>query len=859
MHLKLLARPRLFVRLGEDTALTVLHAAPGSGKTALLQAWANARPTPVVWCTLRRSGTDARGFWSAVVTATAQSGHVSPEAVAHLRDELDRHGSPAAALADVFAQHPGLAVVVDGLERVNDPDPLWEDLVALADDHPAVRLVLGTRWVPVNRLEQVRLLPSVRVLDDTDLAFTTAEISQFLNEAGHDDPDMAAAEQITSETGGHPISVLAAIKAFGESGVGSRHTLRWRELAAAQVALDLERLGVWNLLSVTAVAPYFDEELVSDLTGRPVDEVRQALGLLESNGYGAWQDTTVVNKPVFHLSSSVGEALKTRGAEAVAYRTTGLPVRVCDWLEARGDLGEALVVSARAGLYERATGFYRRLVVTEPFAVTARLEPVLREIPPETIKQYPMLSVARGVALLSSPATQGAATQFLLPIAERAPELVDAGSPVDDLLELTGQSVVLGVLGRPEDAALAALEAARRMEDPAFANAVDPTLVTPLSCQLSQSLFDSGHVTAAQRLTSQGISVARREMVQYAALYGRAWYALDGRMVEAAAMDDRVAEATAHPESAEAGVSWATRTHSLARVGAGTILLDQWKFHEAKACVGPEAGPGWDHSQSWETWVRLHGQLGLSRSTTEVERSSTVLEARPDQSHSLGMAALANVMAIIWLSAGNVARARRTIESIRGYEGQLAPARLLLELTTKGPEGALQVLPRLQSTSGHTVRSGGALKTVAAAAALRSGSRRLATSLLSSAASLYATHGSRAHLLYLPSRDRQALADLVGEGDHEDSRDYLAGLCDLSPTLASPPPVVLSARERQVLAALAAQHSRVDMAQALHVSENTVKSQLRSVYRKLAASDRASAISRAIELDLLAPEQVNEL
>lgn len=61
----------------------------------------------------------------------------------------------------------------------------------------------------------------------------------------------------------------------------------------------------------------------------------------------------------------------------------------------------------------------------------------------------------------------------------------------------------------------------------------------------------------------------------------------------------------------------------------------------------------------------------------------------------------------------------------------------------------------------------------------------------------------------------------------------------------------LSARELEVLRRLAASDTRRDIADALFVSMNTVKSHLRSVYRKLGVTSRDGAIARARELGLV--------
>ena len=61
----------------------------------------------------------------------------------------------------------------------------------------------------------------------------------------------------------------------------------------------------------------------------------------------------------------------------------------------------------------------------------------------------------------------------------------------------------------------------------------------------------------------------------------------------------------------------------------------------------------------------------------------------------------------------------------------------------------------------------------------------------------------------------------------------------------------LSGREHDVLLRLAQMMSTEDIAADLYVSVNTVKTHLKSVYRKLAVNRRNDAVRRARELDLL--------
>ena len=72
----------------------------------------------------------------------------------------------------------------------------------------------------------------------------------------------------------------------------------------------------------------------------------------------------------------------------------------------------------------------------------------------------------------------------------------------------------------------------------------------------------------------------------------------------------------------------------------------------------------------------------------------------------------------------------------------------------------------------------------------------------------------------------------------------------LAPT-ETPPDGLLTGKEREVLAALAAGNSNQQIAEVLFVTRATVKTHLAHIYAKLDAKDRHEAIARAVALGLL--------
>jgi LuxR family maltose regulon positive regulatory protein len=61
----------------------------------------------------------------------------------------------------------------------------------------------------------------------------------------------------------------------------------------------------------------------------------------------------------------------------------------------------------------------------------------------------------------------------------------------------------------------------------------------------------------------------------------------------------------------------------------------------------------------------------------------------------------------------------------------------------------------------------------------------------------------------------------------------------------------LSEREREVLRSMPGKLTAAEVASELYISVNTVKSHLKSIYRKLAAGHRGEAVRRARKLGLI--------
>lgn len=67
----------------------------------------------------------------------------------------------------------------------------------------------------------------------------------------------------------------------------------------------------------------------------------------------------------------------------------------------------------------------------------------------------------------------------------------------------------------------------------------------------------------------------------------------------------------------------------------------------------------------------------------------------------------------------------------------------------------------------------------------------------------------------------------------------------------SRPQVMLTRREQQVLAGITVGYNNVCIARELHISEDTVKTHVRRMFRKLGVSDRSHAVTVGFELNIV--------
>ena len=185
----LVARPRLSERLnrGAESALTLVSAPAGFGKTTLLAEWlavAAAGGRSVAWLSLDRRDNDPALFWTYLVAAlNTGAPAVGAGALALLQPpEPPNEAGLVALLNDLDAISNDVVLVLDDYHVIDARDV--QDGMAFLLEHlpPQIHLVIASRTDPPLPLARLRGRGELAEIRAADLRFTPGEAAAYLNE-----------------------------------------------------------------------------------------------------------------------------------------------------------------------------------------------------------------------------------------------------------------------------------------------------------------------------------------------------------------------------------------------------------------------------------------------------------------------------------------------------------------------------------------------------------------------------------------------------------------------------------------------------------------------------------------------------
>lgn len=797
------ARPRLLARL-DESRLTVLWGPAGHGKSMLVEAWLTVHPDRrAIRAPAPEAGVAADRYWSETVRA--------------VRADTD-------------------VLVLDRLDLLADPGT-WERVHAVLADHPGLRVVMtvcdgGLLW-PLRFPD-----PNLTVVTPGELQFTVAEVADLLAHRTVSSSDRTARD-LWRITGGHPALVAVAVSVvllFGSDLEFERdrayeavrvqidayveQTLR----AVPNLAATARTIAVLRRPSPGALAALGDEDPAATLVGL------ERAGLLRRmpaapDQYWAWP--AAVRRSLLRTAAR-GETGPTRAVSSTLAR----------WFAASGDPVEALWHATDAQdwdlVVDTVTDKWMHIATTR-LGVLSR---ALTALPDDRVRARPALYYARQLVTRLDPERQGVHR----PVSDEAPPPAEIAEHHSVELALaTGalRSTLLRWTG-DYDGAVRDHEVLTALADRFDADGADERIAAALPALWMHlglaSEYRGDHRTAAA-LFGRAIDHGSHRVGDFAARQAAGQLALQHAVL---GDTNRAAEWVEREAAFGDRAGWLGEMIRLPALAARTLVaLDRLDLAAAEDALAALPEPR-ATTENWAfvLYVQSQADVAFGRPGVGLDRLDRY---RTEFGRWMPRSAVARPLLDaaamdLRTAAGDGARvleaAQRSGEPMHPLVRVSAARAAMLSGDT-----ALTLRHTAVLTGRATDVTRARLEALLIEATVEHevGERDSAGQAWNRAVALMESSGLRRPLLVVPVEIRDAL---VGAGGSPVAVDHQGR----GPFPRAEPPVTLTEREAAVLAGLVRGSNVAQIAESLFVSPNTVKSQLKSLYRKLGVHSRSDAV-----------------
>lgn len=880
LHSNTILREALLARLDANPTrkVTFIVAPAGFGKTTLVNQWlrGNDPPRAVAWVALDEDDSDAERFWRYVIAAyQTLNPAIGQAAGARLDAPLPMPFAPppiqsavALLLNDLAAHlHPSV-LVLDDYHAVTD-ETIHSTLTFLLEQLPdPCHVVVIARHAPPLSLARLRAHGDLTDLHADLLRFSLPETEQFLAQTMSVPIEQEIVRRLWERTEGWAVGLRLA-------------TLAWQSSTNPAAMTDwLEQFSG----SQTEVVEY----LVGDVLQKQPPDVQQFLlqtSLLETLNGSLCDTVTGRNDSAILLNALAGRNFFLHPLEGDAgwYRYHALFAeamrheaarrwddaglypffhRASHWYEEQGMQEEAIESALDAGEWNRAVALIEPLVEgqhlndpNDPHRIRAWLE----QLPDGLLQQRPLLCFSFAIVLLR---TLGPRHPDALKRGTAFVQYAEAGWRREGNHARLGEVYAVQMLhamwsGDMEGASRWAKESIARLpvtdtvwrglclgfvgRSELRAGKLHDARRTLMEAKAGSEAINNNYATRAHMMMLAAVSLAQGELTFAEALYRQALPSAesDGDLSDQAPAHlgfarlayERNEMPLAHRD-AEIALATATQIHAFQWHVSAELLLAQIELVQQQ------------HNTARERFARLLVQLSPQRNA---ELYREILAAQ----------------AMFNLRTGDLDAVRHWAETVHEVEAPLTHSAFehetLLMVRLRLAEGDVDTALRLMEGMAARADTDGRIRTaleirlLTALAHFALSERDAATLLMRDL--LQRTHSMGVHRFFLdegtPCAELiRATVPLLTEGS---ARSYAQALLQefvvAHHETGNTP--LLSPQEQRVLEWLAAGQSYQEIAQSQIVSVNTIKTQLRHIYRKLGATSRQEALEIARQLHLL--------
>lgn len=896
----LVARPRLLERLSQavNCRLILVSAPAGFGKTTLLSEWIERQPPnwAFCWLTLDTTDNDPSRFCRYLIAALQKWQLALGQAL--LPELYSPQPPPLESLLTVLLNDLGQlvqssewaarhgVVILDDYYQIESS--IIHAAVSFLIDHlpPQVHLVIATRADPLFPLARWRSRREMLEVRVDDLRFTDDEAACFLHQRMALDLAPADVAVLKERTEGWIAGLQMAalslqnrgdLTAFVQAFSGShRHILDY----LSDEVLNRQPAAVQRFLLYTSVLERMSAPLCDTLIQNcpPVvqpDVLAGASGTCPAQSMLEHLERTNLfvvplddERRWYRYHHLFADLLRIRLGQAQPEIVPVLHRCASTWHEQNEHWEEAIHHALQSGDEERAAGLIERVLLTQQHMARLRgLSIWIEQLPGSLINRRPLLCLLRAMDLTDR--SQLDEVDELLRTAEEGILSTDTNKDILGVVYTT-RSLAASLRG---DLSQIVESSQHAQDELALGN---PWLVLA-HLNLGNAYFFQGELAEVDRVWSHALEIARtmddfylmtRTMVAQSRLKQQ-----QGRLSDAAATYERALRLVkAHP-----GAS--AQSSGLLKIGYGDLLCERGDLPAARQWVEeglPEVES--EGTPSDLAWGCVHLATILLASGDSIGADQVAEKAQHlVQTHTLypDVIALTRLFRARWHQArGDLAAAWHALEgraAQRRWKHLLLKEWLLIAqagllIAQDSPEEAESLLAEVQTPALAGGR-GQNLIEILLLLALARHTQGQTDAAYQSMAECLALAEPEGYVRLFVNRGPVLTALLeqgLAEGMWAEHRlaDYtrrLLAACSCSiqepehpaRQAFSPPGEPLSARECEVLRLVVTGLSNQEIASELYLTQGTVKTHVHHIYGKLGARNRAQAIARARELDLL--------
>jgi len=861
-----LSRPRLNVLLDDPSspALRIVRAGTGFGKTSLIADWIRNREagsSPAIWVTIDDGVSTRLYFWEAVLGLLDLAGLVETSEFRLVEARTDVSAALRPALLRGFESLPEpVTLVIDGFERFAD-DRIESDLIDLLMRTTKLNVVVATHvHSAITSLTTAARVDTV-MIDAPALRFDPDEVELLAQRMGVD-ASRPELDELCDAVDGWPFGVRAVLERRRRADAGAlsdSHIAVFGVPRSERDPLDLDfahryllssldGLDGLDLLAITSIVDAFTLDqaafLGADLHGHPL------IPELESRGLGTWEND--VHPPLFRLHPVFKEALRRRFDSGSEDTIVAVNRRLAQWFADREDYVRAFRAAVDARDWELASSQTRQRLFWIFFS---QMPNTIERVPDVVIRRDPLLLLISGHRYYAR-GQYGKAVQTLLAaigLCERQ-RLAHSGTVTPEQVWVQGVlTLSLRLIGRYE-----LLPAALRRFTKMLDTVHDPegTLGSSLSLFHVQSALTYLFLDKTDSAWQIAANASLRSLQDLPPMQRISWLGVvslvHARREDIAQTRRALRAIDEESKPKQFNQSFYAVPHHLAaaRVEIERFDADAAAEHLARTDIHWSTMEYWPLALELRTLVDWQ-RLGPHAALTTLREGRAEKRSHPPIGSPMN-AVLSALEAELLLASdlGSEASSLLAPSKIRRSSRLTVPkARSLLQAGRF--EQAASLADRNVQRRSLPWAQRMHLFLISASANLRSGDGAAARERFDRAVEI----ARRAHLQLpfaaMPHDDLQTLAEAMPE---------LVERILARPQLFPPPGdrVMLSRREQLVLAELANDATLATIAKRLSVSANTLKSQLRAIYRKLGVSGRDEAVAVARRRGLLHPGHEDE-